>query len=132
MAIVPYANGPIASLVDVARALRPSKVVPSLAVGHLKPPHEINELPVFFGPHDEVKVVWHDAVGQQANARPNLSLSDYPQERTVIAIVLEKPDAADTSIEDVQNQSGSPMQLTAGHDGNSFKTAAIAIWPLFD
>jgi hypothetical protein len=69
------------ALVNTTRAQSAMVRVPALAVCRCEPLHEPREFTIDPRPGDKVKVVWHDAVGQNPQGNPALSVAQGTHER---------------------------------------------------
>ena len=64
--------------------------VPALGVSHGQPADEPRQVAVGSGPDNEMEMVGHDAVGQDAHRRPARGgLGENAKEGVVVAVILE-------------------------------------------
>jgi hypothetical protein len=78
--------------------------VPALGVRQRQPAEEARQLPGFFGPQDEVPVVRHQAVGQQAGGGAGLGLLPDALEGPVVLVLEEQGAAAVAAVEGVVDE----------------------------
>src|SRR5580765_1712188 len=86
--------------------------MPALGVRMRQPAQEGGQLPVRFGPEDEMPVIGHEAVGEDSGRVLLESLGEHALEGLVIAGLLEERQARDGTIEgviDKASRSGAPV-----------------------
>jgi hypothetical protein len=105
-----------AALIQGTRSFDLPIAVPSPAVRHLKPLHELHELAVAIWPNHEVKVVRHDAVGQEANRRPFLPFAERSHEGLVVGRPIEQGKPTNAAVEHMKDNSRGVMETTSWHD----------------
>jgi len=77
-----------------------------------------------FWPDHQMKVVRHDAVAEQPHAGSCLPFCHDLQERSIVTVRLKQPSPADSPIENVENKTAGPVQLSPWHIGLDFKILA--------
>ena len=77
--------------------------------------HESRELNVRLRPGNQVEVIGHDAVGEDAHARLLLCFIEHAQESCIIKPIVEELESARGAVQDVTDEAGDNRALTAGH-----------------
>jgi hypothetical protein len=75
--------------------------VPPLGVGQGQPLHELAQVPIATGPEQEVEVIGHQAVSQQAHTEPGHGFGQDPFVRGEIAVVVEDNESGVGSVQSV-------------------------------
>jgi hypothetical protein len=91
--------------------------VPPLGVGEGQPTQEPRQVAVASRPDDEVPVVGHEAVRQEADRVALAGLGEDPLEGFVVAVVLEERQAAVGPVEGVVDVVGVAGTEGAAHAG---------------
>jgi hypothetical protein len=78
--------------------------------------HEPGQLVIVRRPDHEVKVVGHDAVGEQADRNTSLRLGSALQKRPIVTWRVEEPEAAHAAVQDVEDNPCSAGLAAYGHD----------------
>ena len=89
--------------------------VPSFAVSHGEPVHELREFVVARGPGDQMKMVGHDAVREHAKRHVGLRLGKDADEGVIVGGMIEQAGAADGSIQNMKNKTGGSFADSSGH-----------------
>ncbi len=106
MVVLLHGEGLEAALVEVAAADVVIVGVPALGVRQGQPAEEARQLPGLLRPQDEVPVVGHQAVGQQAGGGVGLGFFQDALEGPVVLVLEEEGAAAVAAVEGVVDQPG--------------------------
>ena len=108
----------VGALVEVAAAGAAAVLVPAADVGDGEPLHEAPELAVGGGQQDQVPVVAHEAVGEQADAgEGGEGFGEHFQEGGVVAGGVEDGRAGVAAVEHVEHDAAGGDAGGAGHGG---------------
>ena len=93
--------------------------VPALGVGELEPAHEVGEEVglVLAGPEDEVEVVGHEDVGEDAEGVTGVGLFEGAFKGDVVGGCVEDAGAGGGAVEDVVGGVAADAAGFAGHEG---------------
>jgi hypothetical protein len=86
--------------------------------------HERRQFSVVSRPSNQVKMVGHNAVGQDSQGNAALRFSRTPQERTVIIRGVKEPEAPRTAVQDVEDDSAGSGLFSPRHAMGVFKFPA--------
>ena len=102
-------------LVEMAAAGGMMLRVPAHGMGVGQPAQKGSQLALLFGPQDEVPMVGHDAIAEDADRVPFAGLVDDAEEGFVVAASFEEGQASDRPIEGVINKAAGGLASSAGH-----------------
>jgi hypothetical protein len=71
-----------------------------------------------------MKMVWHDAVGQDPQWDAGLRLSKYRHERAIVSWLEKQLGASNSSVDDVKNEACSSDAWRVGHPAGSINLPA--------
>src|SRR6516162_1049259 len=101
--------------------------VPALRMRQCQPVAEVRQLAIVTRPEDEVPVVRHQHVGEQADAGDVLKgFVEDALEGFVVAVLVEDLAAAITSVEDMVDIAAQGRAQGASHGGKSNPAAGVA------
>jgi hypothetical protein len=106
MDVVLNSDSTVSPLIDATGSDGAPVSVPPHAVGACNKLHETPEIPVVSWPQDEVKVIRHDAVGQDAHGHLLEAQDDTTQERQIVVIGLEEPQLSGAAVHHMEGVSG--------------------------
>src|SRR6516225_6273918 len=103
MEVIVFLNGKRleAALVEVSGASRVIVCMPALGVGVREPAQKSRQLLVVLGPKDKMPVVWHDAIGQEADGMTFEGLKQHAFKSLEVAPFLEKRQARHRPVQGV-------------------------------
>ena len=90
-------------------------VLPTLGVRERQPSHEGGQLAIFLRPQHQMKMIGHQAPGEDADRHALVCLGKHLFESDVILVLLEQPQSAIGAIEHVIDQSARSFSGDAGH-----------------
>lgn len=106
------------ALIQVPPAAAMIVLVVSPHVGHADPAQPASQRFIRPGPHDQVPVVRHDAVGQQINGVSLESLGEHAFEGGIVLCFMKQPHATVPTVEHVINETGFDGAGSARHAGS--------------
>jgi len=106
-----------AALVEMSVAYFMVMLLPASRVGHGEAGHECRELPGSRRAEEQMPVIRHDAVGEEADGNGCKGVSHDAFEGGEVLVFLEDFAAADAAVEDMKDHSGGGDARGAGHDG---------------
>ena len=89
--------------------------MPALRVRHREPAHELGQVAVFPGPEDQVPMIGHDTIPEQADGDPILSVDQNADEGVVIAWFLKDLVPRHGAIQHVVDIAASSMAKASKH-----------------
>jgi hypothetical protein len=101
-----------ASLVQRSGAAAVVMGVPAHSMGQGQPVQKVGKFPVLTRPKNQMEVVWHEAVGQQACGDVVFGLPEASFKGGIVAFFVEDGGASDSAVEGV-------VDITAGGNARS-------------
>jgi hypothetical protein len=89
--------------------------VPPLAVHTLQELHESGELAVFDRLNHQMKVVWHQAIGQELDGNAVDRPSGTRNERPIVKGVVEENLSTRAAVQDMKWYAGGTSTISIGH-----------------
>jgi hypothetical protein len=104
-----------ASLVEVAGAGSVVVGMIALGVGLGEAVHEVAELVLRSRPDDEVPVIGHEAIGEEAYRDAGVCFGEDAFEGVIVLVFMEQGPAADAAVEDVIEQASRRIAGSTRH-----------------
>ena len=104
-----------AALIQMAGADGAVVRVPTHGVRVRQPAKKVGQVAIALGPEDEVPVIGHEAVAENADRELGVGFIDNAQERLVVAVLLEERQPGDGSIQGVVDVAARRMASSSWH-----------------